>query len=417
MLEAVTRFGTLHLRRQVLSRNDGSHLIPANAFLPSHEGILITRGVQEWACLLPQELPFASVARLLGWQAQEASLLSDTTVRNLVRQHGQIIRQAEIEQARALLEHPDLEHLRASLVVAPPRRPRFGWQPGMTAAVSKALELGDSRPPQGVTRADWERVLRARRQEAEMPLETLRRLGPQVQEGEVVAFVDEVLTRKTAPRQFWQLRTAKIITANGCRYLSGTSDSFLLILSIFLRLCVAPGCSLLVVIDGARWIRNWFDGLSASLPQSQLRLDWYHLCKKIRELSSMFCHGRTAKKALLGPLFGHLWNGNVSKAIALLEDYRSQARNADALEELIRTLTERQHLIPNYGECRREREYIGSGQVEKANDLLVAQRQKGQGMHWSLDTSDALAALKTLLLNGGWDLYWRNREVLPLVNA
>ena len=74
MLEAVTRFGTLHLRRQVLSRNDGSHLIPANAFLPSHEGILITRGVQEWACLLPQELPFASVARLLGWQAQEASL-------------------------------------------------------------------------------------------------------------------------------------------------------------------------------------------------------------------------------------------------------------------------------------------------------------------------------------------------------
>jgi hypothetical protein len=416
-LEAVTRFGTLHLRRQVLSRKDGAHLIPANAFLPSHEGILITRGVQEWACLLPQELPFSSVARLLGWQAQEASLLSDTTVRNLVRQHGQIIRQAEIEQARALLEHPDLEHLRASLVVAPPRRPRFGWQPEMTKAVSQALELGDSRPPQGVTRADWERVLRARRQEAAMPLEALRRLGPQVREGEVVAFVDEVLTRKTAHRQFWQLRTAKIITANGCRYLSGTSDSFLLILSIFLRLCVAPGCSLLVVIDGARWIRNWFDGLLASLPQSQLRLDWYHLCKKTRELSCMFCHGRVAKKALLGPLFGHLWNGNVSKAIALLEDYRPQARNADALEELIRTLTERQHLIPNYGKCRRERQYIGSGQVEKANDLLVAQRQKGQGMHWSLDTSDALAALKTLLLNGGWDLYWRNREVLPLVNA
>ncbi len=46
-------------------------------------------------------------------------------MRNLVRQHGQIIRQAEIEQARALLEHPDLEHLRASLVVAPPRRPRY----------------------------------------------------------------------------------------------------------------------------------------------------------------------------------------------------------------------------------------------------------------------------------------------------
>ena len=41
--------------------------------------------------------------------------------------------------------------------------------------------------------------------------------------------------------------------------------------------------------------------------------------------------------------------------------------------------------------------------------------QKKQGMHWSLETSDALAALKTLLLNGGWELYWRQRQVLPLV--
>jgi hypothetical protein len=26
-----------------------------------------------------------------------------------------------------------------------------------------------------------------------------------------------------------------------------------------------------------------------------------------------------------------------------------------------------------------------------------------------------LAALRTLMLNGGWERYWRNREVLPLV--
>lgn len=416
-MEAVTRFGTLHLRRQVLSRKDGSHLIPANAFLPSHEGILITRGVQEWACLLPQELPFASVARLLGWQAQEENLLSDTTVRNLVRQHGQIIRQAEIEQARALLELPDLEGLRATIAVAPPRRPRFGWKPQITKAVSQALELGDSRPPKGVLSADWERVLSARRQEAEMPLETLRSLGPQVREGEVVAFVDEVLTRKTTAHQFWQLRTAKIITPDGCRYITGTSDNFLVILSIFLRICVVPGRSLLVVADGARWIRIWFAGLLGSLPQSQLRLDWYHLCKKSRELSCMFCHGRAAKKALLGPLFRHLWKGDVSSAITLLEDYRPQARNAAELEELILSLKERERFIPNYRQCRRELQYIGSGQVEKANDLLVAQRQKRQTIHWSLETSDALTALKTLILNGGWELYWRNREVLPFVNA
>ena len=49
-----------------------------------------------------------------------------------------------------------------------------------------------------------------------------------------------------------------------------------------------------------------------------------------------------------------------------------------------------------------------------ANDLIVAQRQKGTGMHWSEQTSDGLAALKTLMLNGGWDRYWADEEVLPL---
>ena len=53
--------------------------------------------------------------------------------------------------------------------------------------------------------------------------------------------------------------------------------------------------------------------------------------------------------------------------------------------------------------------------MEQANDLLVARRQKNRGMQWSAATSDALAALRTLMLNGGWDRYWQQREVLPLV--
>jgi hypothetical protein len=31
--------------------------------------------------------------------------------------------------------------------------------------------------------------------------------------------------------------------------------------------------------------------------------------------------------------------------------------------------------------------------------------------------SDALATLRTLLLNDGWNLYWELRQVLPLVTA
>ena len=57
--------------------------------------------------------------------------------------------------------------------------------------------------------------------------------------------------------------------------------------------------------------------------------------------------------------------------------------------------------------------------MEKANDLLVARRQKGKGMHWSGETSDALAALRTLLLNCEWERYWEHPEAAaaPLASA
>src|SRR5215212_1059337 len=79
-----SRFGILFLSRQVCSHPPTqTHVMPGNAVLPPHNGIIITRGLQEWACLLSQELPFASVARLLGWQTGEKQVLSDTTIRTI----------------------------------------------------------------------------------------------------------------------------------------------------------------------------------------------------------------------------------------------------------------------------------------------------------------------------------------------
>ena len=87
----------------------------------------------------------------------------------------------------------------------------------------------------------------------------------------------------------------------------------------------------------------------------------------------------------------------------------------EVLETLVAYLLARQAWLPNDRQRRIERQYIGSGQVEKANDLIVARRQKRDGMQWSQETRVALAALRTLMLNGGWERYWQQREVLPLV--
>jgi hypothetical protein len=73
-----------------------------NDWLPEHEGMITTRGLQEWACLLPQELPFSTAQRLLGWVAKEPAILSQTQLRTLVREHGVEIRQAEAAELSEL---------------------------------------------------------------------------------------------------------------------------------------------------------------------------------------------------------------------------------------------------------------------------------------------------------------------------
>jgi hypothetical protein len=388
--------------------------MPGNALLPPHQGIIITRGLQEWACLLPQDLSFATASRLLGWQPQPTPLLSDTMLRVLVREHGQMLRQAEVVAAKALLTRTDLAELRPSLVPATQARGRAAWPPELTAAVQAALAAGAERPPDGVSVADWQRVLARHQQEPERAAPQLRCLGPQVQPDEVLVAVDEVCTRKQAGG-FWELRTARVTTTAGSRYVSGTGASFLTVLLALVLLCAGRDRRLLVLADGARWIRAWVLSLHTRWSATCLILDWFHLRKRCSEWASLFCSGRGAKKALLQTLYRHLWRGEVDAAIGCLQAYRPEARSSEWLDKLVGYLDERRPFIPDYGQRRRSSQYIGSGQVEKANDQIVAQRQKGAGMRWSQETSDALAALRTLVLNGDWDDYWCHRLMPSLL--
>ncbi len=391
--------------------------MPGNNALPPHNGIIITRGLQEWACLLPQDLAFVSVARLLGWQTHDAAVLSDTTIRSLVRTHGQIIRQAEQAEVVALASRDDLASLDLHVVPHGQPRRRAGWPAELNAAVDIALAREQVCPPEGVSWADWDRVLATRRAEATCPIEELRHLGPTLEPNQVLLTVDEVLTRKPAAGRFLELRTARLVTEHGSRYLSGIGTAFLQRLHLAVLLCLGPLSSLLLIADGARWIRSFLLDTLATVADKTMLLDWHHLQQKCLELSSRICRGKLAKGRLLRRLYRRLWRGDVAGAIAMLEGERGEAKNEASLDELIGYLQARTAWIPNYRQRRIERRYIGSAHVEKANDLIVARRQKNRGMQWSEATSDALAALRTLMLNDGWERYWQQREVLPLLAA
>lgn len=441
-----SRFGRLTLRRQVLAAEvggNGDHVVPGNVALPPHGGIVITRGLQELACLLPDTLPFVTAERLLGWQTQAGpapatkAVLCASTLRAVVREHGAALAEAEgaeVTRLRAALVRGDVAagDVRPRLVPARTPRRRAGWPAALCAAVDQALAAGEARPPQGVRMADWERVLAARRQErTDAHAEDLRRLGPEVGPAEVVASADEVLTRRPQRRQFWELRTARVITAEGYRYVSGTGATFLATLAVLCALCqeaptgaptALPSRHLVFVVDGGRWLRDFFAATLAPRGAT-LILDWYHLHHRCYQVATQVCRDKPTRVRFLGTMGRLLWRGDVDGAIAASDAFRAEAkappdpRRLAPLDEWITYLEARRSAIPCYRARHRQGQYIGSGQAEKANDLLVARRQKNQGMHWSEETSVALMRLRALRLNGDWDRYWHQRQAPSLLAA
>jgi len=348
-------------------------------------------------------------------QTHDETILSDTTLRSLVRSHGQIMGQAEQAEVAALATRTDLDTLDLTLVPHEQPRRRAGWPAALNAAVDAALAAEQVRPPNGVSWADWDRVVAARRTEATCAAQDLRHLGPELEPNQVLLTVDEVLTRKPEAGHFVELRTRRLVTERGSRYLSGIGAALLQRVHLGVLLCLEPLSSLLLIADRARSLRTFFTETLAALTDKTMVLDWQHLKQKCYELSSRSCRDRLVKAHLLRRLYRRLWRGDVAGAIAVLERERPQTKNEAKLDELIWYLQARAVWIPNYRQRRIERKYIGSAHVEKANDLIVARRQKNRGMQWSAATSDALAALRSLMLNGGWDRYWQQREVLPLL--
>lgn len=338
------------LSRQIcFNREQNRHVMPGNAVLPEHHGTIITRSLQEWVCLLPLDLPFNTVERLLRWQTQCKEMICASEARRLVCAHGGVIREAEAKEIASLMEKESLSEMRAQLVPNNSRRSPLAWPEELSQAVAMALDRGTEFPPEGVKVCDWERVLAARREE-QLNLAQLRRLGPEVKPDQIVAATDDVLVKRPEKGRSLSIRTARVATAQGFRYLSGGGEAVLNQLYLLLILCGAHSKRILLLGDGAKWIRNFFTEWLKGFSAKEFVLDWYHLAKKCYEFASMICKGRKAKACLMGRLAPCLWQGKLQDAIAHLEAYRPECRNEDKLDDLIQYLKAQAPYIPNYKE-------------------------------------------------------------------
>ena len=184
----------------------------------------------------------------------------------------------------------------------------------------------------------------------------------------------------------------------------GMESAFRLLVAFLLENHLMEDRHLVFFSDGAQNIRanidKYFNYRSYSLI-----LDWYHLVKRIRELSSMaFKMNKEKKQVTIRKILRILWPGNVDKAIVYLRTLPEKSiKNKYYVEEMIAYLGRKKPNITCHAARRSRNLRISSNTSEKANDCLVAQRQKHNGMSWSFEGSGALALLTTLKMNNTLD--------------
>lgn len=200
------------------------------------------------------------------------------------------------------------------------------------------------------------------------------------------------------------------IQADGKQYTItaiGMDKAFRLLVAFLLKNHLMEDYRLVFFTDGAKCIRDNIKKYFG-FRQHTIILDWLHLEKKCYQLMSMAIKGSKAEKDKIKKgLTAILWTGRYDKAIKYLDNIkRVNVKNGKQLEEVKQYITRKSPDLACYALRSKLGLRISSNRVEKANDIVVASRQKHNGMSWSVAGSGALAVIKVASINGeleGWN--------------
>ena len=126
----------------------------------------------------------------------------------------------------------------------------------------------------------------------------------------------------------------------------------------------------------------------------------------------MTLKGKEIRNAVLENLLPLLWHGLVDESINYLKSLpESQIKNEKERDHLIGYLAKNRPMIPAYAIRRELGLRNSSNRGEKANDLLVADRQKHNGMSWSKAGSVALASVTALKKNKEYKTWFQEGKL------
>jgi len=402
-----TVFGTVKVRRHRIEyRADGTTEVPSAHAWRTPRQVALTPMLRQAACDgLLRDSAQQTVARI-DTRAGESGVLARTTVLEIVREEGQRLQAAAHARAEAIYAR-DPEALR--LFVPATSQEEEASEPGgadggggeaAAEEVAASALIGFPGGP-----ADHPEV------ERDHP----REVDPDV----VLVELDEVKVHAQAHtgRKEVLTFTALVMIAGRCWHLAAASGreltyqvgALLAVLGVH-----RDARRLLVLADGAKWIREWFEGLG--LGGGTMIVCWWHLVKRCQQDLSRACYGREHRRAVEQAVLKELWHGRVDEAIEVLRPRVGEMRNVSVSEDLIGYLEARRAYLPDYEARQRAGLWIASNRVEKFNDWSVSARCKHQGMEWTEAGVLALAMLEATRRNGELST-WRAKQDLPAWKA
>ena len=235
--------------------------------------------------------------------------------------------------------------------------------------------------------------------------------------------VDDVLVKRQKDARKSEEKDKKVNVANTVIHIQvdgklyiitavGITEAFRILVAFLLENNLFEGRQLIFMSDGAKEIKGYAYTFFSWRPYI-LILDWFHLAKRIKEMISMCLKMPKDKKGpIIKKILNFLWVGNTDGAIAYIESFKSSIiKNEDVHKEMVAYLQRKKENICCHALRREFNLRLSSNTAEKSNDLVVADRQKHNGMSWSYEGSGALALLSATCRNNALSLWITERKV------
>jgi len=344
--------------------------------------------LKELALDFSTDMSTRNAARRINRIRHESKGISATTLRNMVEREGKQIQECIEKKCTQVLEQNGFDsagELTAELVFLPVQT-KYIDQEVLAAAASalniKEYQQSDYESPDTSLNISIDDVGVKRQAETR----------PKPEEDNQAKRVNNTVVHIQSEQGNYILNAANLTRV--LKMLIG----FLLHLGLM-------GRQIVIFADGARDIHSAVYKMLGFL-RIKVILDWYHLEKKCKEqLSLAFC-GRKKRNAFLEELLPCLWLGNVNGAIDLLCNVKDEEiKDHEKVVKLIEYFERVRNNIPCYALRKQLGLRNSSNLGEKANDLVVSNRQKHNGMSWSDDGSLAFATVSATTLNrqtGSW---------------